>query len=171
MSPELMADDLKNSLAGCTGGGIFVMWNAICNYVESNAEVLYSWIAYSTTVPPVQDTTVIINAKIDTTNGRNITLDGIENATNAEGALSIISDGMNEAISKWVVSWPIGFTLSVCNIIPDIELTPSKKSDQKGALEFLCSQIINDGISKATLGTAGNHLGIYNGAGSFTSIL
>lgn len=165
-----MASQMKSALSGCTGGGIYTMWDSICDYVESNADVMYSWTAVSTSVPPVTDTTVMINAGIDTSGGRVLNVPGLDQATDANTALGIITVGMNQAASGWTIKWPQGFILSPCYVIPSIVLTPSMKTEQLEALDFICSQVIG-GINAATPGTMGIHLGVYQGGGSFISIV
>ena len=165
-----MATQLMSSLAGCQGGGAQIMWSAICSYVQANAQVLYSWTAVSASVPPTPDPMVVITATINTAPGSVLSLPGIELAKDATTALGILSAGMNMAAATWMIQWPPGFLLSPCFVIPSIVLTPSMLSSQVPALTFLCTQIIA-GIKLATPGTGGNHLGIYNGAGVFTSIL
>lgn len=170
MIPTIMAADIKLSLAGCQGGGAQIMWNAICNYVELNAQVLYSWVAVSASVPPTPDPMVVVPATINTAPGRILSLPGIELARDATSALAIISAGMNLAAATWMINFPIGFLVSPCFVIPTIVLTPSMLNEQDLALNFLCTQIIM-GIKAATPAMAGSHLGIYTGGGVFTSIL
>ena len=169
MIPNLMATQLITSLQGCQGGGCNIMWNAICDYVQLNAQVLYSWVAVSSSVPPTPDPMVVITAGINTAPGRVLSLPGIDQARDANTALGILSAGMNMAAALWMVSWPPGCLLSPCFIIPTISLTPSMMDNQMGAMNFLCTQVIA-GIKAATPATGGTHL-IYSGAGVFTSIL
>ena len=169
MIPTTMAAALKVSLAGCQGGGAQIMWDAICDYVELNAQVLYSWVAATTTPPPVPDPMVVVPATINTAPGRILSLPGIELASDATTALGILSAGMNMAAALWMIQFPIGFLVSPCFVIPSIVLTPSMLNQQDLALNFICTQIIM-GIKLATPAMAGTHLA-FVGAGAFTSIL
>lgn len=171
MIPATMSTQVISAVSGLNvaGPGPTLLWNAICDYVQLNAQVLYSWVAVSSSVPPTPDPMVVITASINTEPGRVLSLPGIDQARDANTALGILSAGMNMAAALWMVSWPPGFLLSPCFIIPTISLTPSMMDNQMGAMNFLCTQVIA-GIKAATPATGGTHL-IYSGAGVFTSIL
>lgn len=172
MIPAAMSAQVVSAVSGLNVAGLgpTLLWNAICDYVQLNAQVLYSWVAVSSTVPPTPDPMVVITAGINTAPGRVLSLPGIDQARDATTALGILSAGMNMAASLWMVDWPLGFTLTPCFIMPSIVLTPSMMDNQAGAMNFLCTQVIS-GLIAATPATGGNHLGIYNGAGVFTSII
>ncbi len=168
--PNLLSTQIINSLQGInTPGGVNIMWNTICDYVQSNAQVLYSWAATSTTLPPTPDPMVVISATINTAPGRVLSLPGIDQARDASTALSILSAGMNMAAATWMIQFPIGFLVSPCLIIPTISLSPSGLNNQLGAMNLLSTQVLA-GIRTATPFTAGTHT-IYLGSGSLISIL
>ena len=163
-----MAAQMKSDLDGCTSDGLSKMWDSICSYVKSNAQVLYSWVAFSSSVPPTPDPMVVITASIDTS-GSSLSVPGIDQITDTDTALSMISAGMNLSAAKWKIKFPTGFSVSPCFVIPSISLRASNSSIQMTALQSICSDVIS-GITAATPGMAGTHT-IYTGTGIFSSIM
>lgn len=170
MMPNLMALQMKSDLNGCTSDGLSKMWDSVCSYVKSNAQVFYSWIAVSASVPPTPDPMVVITASIDTSFDTGLNIPGLDQITDSTTALNAIGAAMNLAAASWMIKFPTGFLVSPCLVIPSIVLTPSMATDQMSALTAICTSIIA-GIKLATPAMAGSHSGVYTGAGVFTSII
>ena len=139
-------------------------YKALCDYVEGNAQVFYSWSA--TTPPPAStpDPQVIIEAKIKTSGSLSPS-----GATDCASALAAFSATLNTNAALWMIQWPAGFALSPAFVIPTIMITPSMATDQTSAMTAVCAQIIA-GLKLATPAAAGSHAA-YIGAAAFTSIL
>lgn len=137
-------------------------YRALCDYVEANAEVIYSWSATNPRGTP--DPQVIINATIKTSGSLSPS-----GATDCSSALSAFASTLNANAAIWQVVWPAGFALSSAFIIPTIVFTPSMADNQQSAMIHICQEIIN-GIKLATATVAGSH-GAYVGVATFTSIL
>lgn len=137
-------------------------YNALCKYVEANAQVYYAWAATNPTGTP--DPMIVITATIKTTGS--ISPSG---ATDPDSALSMFSAMLNAQASLWQVVWPAGFALSPAFVMPTINITPSKATDMNSAWNAVCAQIIA-GLKTATLGAGGAH-GAYTGAATFTSLI
>ena len=139
-------------------------YKALCDYVEANAQVFYSWTAALTSTPFTPDPMVIIQATIKTAG--TLTPSG---ANEPGSALSIFSANLNANAATWMITWPPGFSLSPAFIIPTINITPSMATEQQSAMIHVCQEII-DGIKKATPVASGSHAS-FVGVASFTQIL
>ena len=117
-------------------------YSALCDYVEGNAQVFYSWAAVNPSGSP--DPQVIIEAKIKTTGS--LSPNG---ATTCEAALAQFSADLNRNAAMWSIVWPAGFGLSPAFVIPTINITPSMATEQQSAMLSVCTQIIA-GLKQAT---------------------
>ena len=163
MVAEEMAQAVINNVKGCneptdTNNKLY---KAVCDYVESHADVIYSWAG---TLSGVPDPVVTIKATIKTAG--NLVPTG---ATTPESAMSAWSTMWNTNAATWMVVWPSGFALSPAFIIPTINFTLSGATEQLPAITHICQEIIN-GIKKATPSASGSHVA-YTGVASFTEIL
>ena len=163
-----MASSAMSSVEGLTtGGGVALMWNAICNYIDANATVTYSWTAATTSVPPVTDPLVSCEAGISTILGRVLNLTGLDRATTAADALGILSLAMNTAILSWQAILPLelGFTTTPGAIIspPTIALVPSGVVDRNASFISMCTNILT-GLSTVMFSpVTGTHLAFVGG--------
>lgn len=139
-------------------------YKALCDYVEENAEVYYSWTAFLTSTPYSPDPTVMIQPKIKTTGSLSPS-----GATDCNSAMSIFSADLNRNAAQWQIVWPAGFSLSPAFVIPTVNITPSMATNQQDAMKAVCSQIIA-GIKAATPSAGGTH-GPYAGSATFIQIL
>ena len=139
-------------------------YKGVCDYVEANAQVFYSWTAFLTSTPFSPDPQVIIEAKIKTSG--TLTPSG---ATDCSSALSIFSSNLNANASTWTIIWPAGFSLSPAFVIPTINITPSSATNRDDAIVHLCREIIA-GLKLATPAAGGTH-GPYAGNASFTQLI
>jgi hypothetical protein len=172
MIPNVMAASLMNSVSGMTSpGGVNLLWNAVCDYVDQNAMVNCTWSAVSATVPPVTDPLMSVVGSVLTAAGRTLTLPAFDQATTAEAALGILSTAMNLAVQSWQALLPTtqGFLVSpgMVMVPSTIALTPSMATSSLPAFTLMASQIIQGLMSVTFSPVAGSHLGIYNGAGVF----
>lgn len=153
MTPGAMANHIMSSLQGLTDAGqaMNAFYSALCQYVESNAEVLYSWSA--TTPPPTSapDPMVMLRCTIKTSG--TLTPSG---ATDPGAAMSMFSAALNQNAALWTVVWPSGFVLTPAFIIPSIVLTPSGATDMNSAWLSVAGQIIA-GLKAATPTAVGTH--------------
>lgn len=138
-------------------------WKAICDYFASNAEVNYSWNAALSSPPNTKDPMLSFVGTIKTGGSLNLS-----NQTTPSGALNAMSAQMNSAAALWVVTPPVGFSLSPMFIIPSIKLSLSNAVDRNTAMKSIATDIIN-GIKLATQSTAGLHAS-FVGAGTFINI-
>jgi len=138
-------------------------WKAVCDYVESNAEVVYAWAAATTSTPPTPDPMTSWTGTIKTSGNLSLC-----NLNTPDTALAAVSSQMNAAAALWVVEPPAGFSLSPMVIIPTINLTKSGATDRDTALKSIATDIIN-GIKAATPASSGSH-GSYVGVATFTII-
>lgn len=171
MLPTDMASSLMGSVSGLTEpGGVNLLWNAVCNYVEANAIVTCAWVAATTTVPPTPDPMVSVIGSINTSAGRILSLPGIDRAPDAASALGILSTAMNLAVQRWVALLPVtqGFATSpgVVTVPSTIALIPSMTTDRYTAFLSMASNIILGLKSVVFSPVAGSHL-VYVGAGTF----
>ena len=166
MTATAMANSIKSSIyqVNDPSSAIALFYSALCDYVEANAEVFYSWVAAQPGTPPTPDPLTVIKAQI-LCNG-NITLSG---ATDPSAACSAFSNLLNAAAATWIIKFPTGFALSPCFVIPTISISPSGATDMDTAWSIVCAQIIM-GIKTATPAMTGSH-GSFVGSGTFTSIV
>ena len=148
MNSSSMSSSIISAISGCTSSeeANTKFYTALCKYIEENAKVYYSWSA--TMAPPLStpDPQVILECGIKTS--------GVlkpSGETTPEGALSKLSQDLNQGISMWEVIWPTGFSINPAYIIPTITITQSKATNQRDAWESVCQEIIN-GLKKATPG-------------------
>lgn len=94
MTATAMANSIKSSIyqVNDPSSAIALFYSALCDYVEANAEVFYSWVAAQPGTPPTPDPLTVIKAQI-LCNG-NITLSG---ATDPSAACSAFSNSLNTA--------------------------------------------------------------------------
>ena len=134
----------------------------MCDYVEGNAQVFYSWSAVNSSGTP--DPQVVIEATIKTTGSLSPS-----GATTCEAAMAQFSADLNRNASLWQIVWPTGFSLSPSFVIPTINITPSMATEQQSAMLSVCSQIIA-GLKQATPTASGNHAA-FTGMASFTQLI
>ena len=166
MTPNGMASAIISSVSGSTDAtdAINKFYRALCDYVEGNAQVFYSWTAFLTSSPYSPDPQVVIEAKIKTTGS--LSPNG---ATECETALSIFSADLNRNAALWQIIFPTGFTLTPAFVIPTINITPSMATEQQSAMLSVCSQIIA-GLKLATPSAAGSHAS-FVGTATFTQLI
>jgi len=163
MIAEDMADAIIEKVKNSTDAdnSMNKFYEALCEYVEENAEVTYSWAGANPLGVP--DPTTEINAKIKTTGSLKPS-----GASDCDSALKQLSADLNTEAAQWKIEWPSDFTLGSAFVIPSIEITASKKTEQKEAWVAVCEQII-EGIKEATPSVSGTHSS-YTGTASFTKI-
>lgn len=166
MTPNGMASAIISSVSGCTDANDanFRFYRALCNYIEGNAQVYYSWTAALPSPPNTPDPMTVIQATIKTSGSLSPS-----GATTCEAAMSRFSADLNRNAMTWRIVWPAGFTLSPAFIIPTINITPSMATEQQSAMLSVCSQIIA-GLKQATPTASGNHAA-FIGMASFTQII
>ena len=133
------------------------LWEAICEYVEANAEVVYQWSA----VDPdgSLDPTTTWTGTIIT--GGSLSPNGMKTP---EAALSQLSSDMNSNVMTWTVKPDPGFSTSGPTITgPTINIKMSMAEDRDSALESISSDII-DGIKAAIPPVHSGSHGAYTGA-------
>ena len=164
MTPNEMASAIISSISGSTNAydANNKFYSALCDYVEGNAQVFYSWAAVNPSGSP--DPQVIIEAKIRTTGS--LSPNG---ATTCETALAQFSADLNRNAAMWSIVWPAGFGLSPAFVIPTINITPSMATEQQSAMLAVCTQIIA-GLKQATQTAAGTHTA-YAGTATFTQLI
>lgn len=157
MTPSAMANFIIGQIQGIDKAdqAINTFYSALCQYVETNMQVLYSWSA--TMPPPVStpDPMVLLDCKVKTTGS--MTPSG---ANTPEAANQMFSAVLNQNAALWTVVWPAGFALTPAFIIPTISITPSGATDMNSAWLAVATQIIA-GLKAATPTATGVH-------GSFT---
>ena len=171
MNSNSMASAIISAISGIDKpeDAVKTFYSALCDYIEGNAQVFYSWSA--TTPPPSSspDPTVLLDCKIKTSGS--LSPSGQDTP---EGALGALSEDLNKNASSWQVVWPSGFSIPTpAFILPTISITPSMKDNQKDAWLAVCTQII-DGLKQATPGPlSGTHGGfsIPTPGAIFTQIL
>lgn len=166
MTPNGMASAIISSVSGSTDAydANNKFYKALCDYVEGNAQVFYSWTAFLTSTPFSPDPQVIIEAKIKTTGS--LSPNG---ATTCEAALAQFSADLNRNAAMWSIVWPAGFSLSPAFVIPTINITPSMATEQQSAMIAVCTQIIA-GLKQATQTAAGTHAS-FAGTATFTQLI
>ena len=166
MTPNGMASAIISSVSGSTDAydANNKFYKALCDYVEGNAQVFYSWTAFLTSTPFSPDPQVIIEAKIKTTGS--LSPNG---ATTCEAAMAQFSADLNRNAALWQIIWPTGFSLSPAFVIPTINITPSRATEQQSAMLAVCTQIIA-GLKAATPTAAGTHFS-YTGTATFTQLI
>ena len=164
MTPNGMASAIISSVSGCTDAydANNKFYKALCDYVEGNAQVFYSWSAVNPSGSP--DPMVIIEATIKTTGSLSPS-----GATTCEAAMAQFSADLNRNSSLWQIVWPAGFGLSPAFVIPTINITPSMATEQQSAMLSVCTQIIA-GLKQATQTAAGAHAA-YVGTATFTQLI
>jgi len=173
MNVNSLASDMKDSVSGISqydGTGITKLWNAICDYVESNGVVVCQWSGAAPVTPPTE---IIpgVQAKILTAAGRVLDVSGIDNITTCGGVLSKLSLAMNTAVNSWMLMLPesMGFvTLAPGGLVPfssTISLLPSMATDTGAAFRSLSANIIAGLGTASFLPASGTHLA-YTGVGS-----
>jgi hypothetical protein len=163
MVAEEMAQAIIDNVRGCnepmdTNNKLY---RAICDYIESHAQVIYAWAG---TLDGVPDPIIIVNATIKTFGSLTPT-----GATTPESAMAAWSTMWNANAATWMVVWPPDFVLTPAFIIPTINFTLSGATEQFPAITHVCREIIN-GIKMATPVATGSHI-VYTGVASFTEIL
>lgn len=148
MNPKSMASAIINELKGVDKpeDANNKFYKALCNYVEANAQVFYSWAAMTPPIASTPDPTVVLDCKIKTTGS--ISPSG---QTTPDGACAAFSGMLNSQAALWQVQWPSGFVIPPAFIIPTITITPSGADSQQSAWEAVCTQIIA-GLKLATPG-------------------
>ena len=164
MTPDGMASAIISSVSGCTDAydANNKFYKALCDYVEGNAQVFYSWSAVNPSGSP--DPMVIIEATIKTTGSLSPS-----GATTCEAAMAQFSADLNRNSSLWQIVWPAGFGLSPAFVIPTINITPSMATEQQSAMLSVCTQIIA-GLKQATQTAAGAHAA-YVGTATFMQLI
>ena len=173
--PAAFASSMMGSVAGLNqaGMGINLLWNSICNYIDANGMVNCAWAAVSASVPPTPDPLVSVMGNVITAAGRSLDpyLVGIDQVRDCSTALSMLSTAMNLATLQWKVILPptMGFIATPGTVIAPatIFLTPSMTKDTYTAFNLLSTQIIAGLMSVSFTPSAGSHLGIYNGVGTY----
>jgi len=164
MTPNGMANAIISSISQSDNASDAnnKFYKALCDYVEGNAQVFYSWAAVNPSGSP--DPQVIIEATIKTTGS--LSPNG---ATTPAAAMSLFSTDLNRNAATWQIVWPAGFSLSSAFVIPTINITPSMATDQQSAMLAVCTQIIA-GLKQATQTAAGAHAA-YAGTATFTQLI
>jgi hypothetical protein len=164
MTPNGMANAIISSISQSDNASDAnnKFYKALCDYVEGNAQVFYSWAAVNPSGSP--DPQVIIEATIKTTGS--LSPNG---ATTCDAALAQFSADLNRNASLWQIVWPAGFGLSPAFVIPTINITPSMATEQQSAMVAVCTQIIA-GLKLATPSAAGTHAA-YAGTATFTQLI
>lgn len=139
-------------------------YKSLCDYVETNAQVFYTWSAALPSFPNTLDPQVVIEAKIKTSGSL-----FPSGATDCASALAIFATTLNANAALWQIIFPVGFSLSPAFIIPTIVFTPSMADNQKSAMTYICQEII-DGLKLATPVSSGTHIS-YVGTASFTQLI
>jgi len=170
MTPSAMANAIKSAINKIDkpDQAINKFYKALCDYVESNAQVIYAWVGIQPGTPPVPDPLIVINATIKTSGSISLS-----NATDPSSACSMFSQALNTAAATWMIQFPADFSLSPCFIIPTINITPSNINNRDAAWLVVCTQIIA-GIKLATptaLGSHGSFTAPPGSGATFTSIL
>lgn len=137
------------------------LYRAVCEYVESHAEVFYSWAGTFSGAP---DPVTLIDATIKTAGE----FRPVETDT-PETTQAALNGVWNANAATWMVMWPPGFVLSTTMIIPSISFKFSYATEQLPAVTSFCSDIIQ-GIKNATPVATGIH-GTFTGAASFIKII
>ena len=166
MTPNGMASAIISSISQSdnASNANSKFYKALCDYVEGNAEVYYSWTAALTSPPFTPDPMVVIKATIKTTGS--LSPNG---ATTCEAALAQFSADLNRNAALWQIIFPAGFTLTPAFVIPTINITPSMATEQQSAMIAVCTQIIA-GIKQATPTASGSHIS-FVGIASFTQLI
>ena len=160
---SLVAKDLANAIKakneGLTdpGAAITAFWDAIKEYVEKNAEVIYTWSAVDSTSSPDPTTTWT---------GRIITSGSLSPSgkDTAAGALSKTSEDMNVNVNEWTIKPPSDFSVSGPTIKgSSISMKASGATDRDSALLAISEDII-EGIKAAIPPIMSGSHGSYTGA-------
>ena len=166
MVANAMASSIISEVQGCTDpvDANNKFYKALCNYVEANAQVFYSWVAFSPPPASLPDPMVVIQATIKTSGSLSPS-----GETTPEGAMARFSADLNKNAASWQISWPTGFSLIPALVIPTITITPSMADNQQDAWVSVCSQIIS-GLKLATPTAAGSHSS-FTGTATFTQLI
>ena len=177
MNPITFSPSIMSSVSGINqaGIGINLLWQAICNYVDTNAMVTCMWSGSSTSVPPVPEVIPTVLAKVVTAAGRDLSpyLVGIDSVSTCAEALGKLSLAMNTAILQWKLILPtelLFITMAPGTVVSPstIVLTPSMATDSTTAFNLLGSQIIAGLSTVMFTPIAGSHSGIFFGAATQT---
>lgn len=139
MIPNIMASFIINKVREKDNslGAINSFYSALCDYVENEVEVLYTWGAMTPPPASTPDPMVLLNCKVRTSGSLSPS-----GATTPETALSQFASDLNAQISGWQVIWPTGFVLPPAFIIPGIVFTPSMATTPEAAWAHICQEII-----------------------------
>lgn len=164
MTASAMASSIISNLSQSSDPGEAnnKFYKAICDYVEANAQVFYSWSA--TNPSGSSDPQVVIEAKIKTSGSLSPS-----GATDCSSAMAAFSSTMNSNAATWQVIFPPGFSLSPAFVLPTMVFTPSMADNQGAAMNHICQEIIN-GLKAATPVANGSHSS-YTGTASFTKLI
>ena len=164
MVPSALASKIMSDTSKITdpSTALNTLWSAICEYIQSNAVVTYSWAATDVKANP--DPVVIWAGTLAT--GGQLSLSGLSVPS---AAMSEMSSQMNVQAATWRVVPASGFSLSPGLVIPSIALSLSGVASREAAINHLASEII-DGIKAATPALTGTH-GAFTGVATFVSIL
>ena len=172
--PPALASSMMGSVSGLqTGPGIELLWQSICNYIDTNGMVACTWAAVSTTFPPTPDPLVSVTGNVITAAGRSLTpyLTGIDQLTDCSAVLGMLSMAMNLATLQWKVMLPptMGFVTAPGTVIAPatISLTPSMATDTLTAFTLMSSQIIAGLSTVSFTPSSGFHAIIYSGVGVY----
>lgn len=140
------------------------LWSAICEYVASNAEVIYQWSAVNPSGTP--DPTVTWTGKIQT--GGSLSPNGMKTP---ESALSKLSQDMNTNVNTWTVIPAPGFATSGPTITASaINIKQSQANTRDAALLSIATDIIT-GIQAAIPPVHSGAHGAFTGATTSGKIL
>ena len=173
--PPALASSMMGSVSGLNqaGPGIELLWQSICNYIDTNGMVACTWTAVSASTPPTPDPLVSVTGNVITAAGRSLTpyLTGIDQLTDCSAVLGMLSMAMNMATLQWKVMLPptMGFiTFPGTAITPaTISLTPSMATDSLTAFTLMSSQIIAGLSTVSFTPSSGTHAIIYTGVGVY----
>lgn len=166
-----MADKIKSAMSSLVSGGAptpesanETYWNAICEYVAENAEVIYQWSAVNPSGTP--DPTVTWTGTIIT--GGTLKPNG---GTTPEEASQRTSAAMNANVLTWMVKPAPGFSTAGPTITnPAINIKISKAATSDSAHLSICQDII-DGIKAAIPPVHSGAHGAYVGATTIGMII
>lgn len=136
-------------------------WDSICNYIKSNASIVYSW---SGQFNGVSDPVVSFSGHFIGSNGSL----SLSYAVTPETALQSISSQMNSILGSWSVQFEDSSFRAIALLLPSIDLVISNKSERAQAHLSIAGDILR-GIRDCTLSTLGAH-GNFTGSASFVSV-
>lgn len=165
MIPSGLANAIKAKTEQINNtSALSALWTAVCEYVASNADVVYQWSAVSPEGDP--DPQVTWTGKILT--GGNLTL---SMANTPAAALSNLSLQMNTQVMTWTVIPAPGFATAGPTITaPSINIKPSMATERDEALLSIATDIIT-GIKAAIPPIHSGAHGAFTGATTSGKIL